>query len=211
MIRRFFKGVATLALAAAILPVSAAKPTSFSYNGMSAYGLVSSTEGCVKTDVFILGAEETTPGNSKNDGGVGAMAGPSTGATVYISRYDICNQTTLMGMSGMTTELPEVSFDVSRQLTTARLNTTIDAYDWSSNHAVPITVDVTWTGSGELNRTNDHYRYHGDGMMITTHYHGISRHAEVSGSVSDGTTNFIEGDTGYGTLMDTHGGTLVIE
>lgn len=202
MLRRFFKGIATLALAAAILPASASEPTKYNYRGESVQGLFNLTDGCVQTDVFLYASDQSTYGKSSIP--------ESSSASVYVSRYDMCSGTTLLNAIGYGV-LEEEDFDTDQRLSSAKLQTTVYGYDWNTGESITLDVDVAWDGNGDLTRTNYHYHYDMGDTIVNGHHSGTSRVATMSGSVSDGTTNFIEGATGAGTIMDAKSGTIIVE
>jgi hypothetical protein len=158
--------------------------------------------GCILTDVTIYARDAV----SQNPPGPGE---PESWAFLYISQYDYCAGTELLYIEGMTL-LAKPDFQVSKQLSSATLNTTINVYDYVSGANFDVAIDLTATGSGPLVRQNSRYHYHSPGCHVNSRLNGGNRQAEVSGTVSYGETNFTP-EAGWGNLLSAKTGDMYID
>ncbi|HEU0296974.1 MAG TPA: hypothetical protein VFR47_29820 [Anaerolineales bacterium] len=62
-------------------------------------------------------------------------------------------------------------------------------FDVVSNTSFDVTVDLTWTAYGERRHDNFNSHYNFEGYHFVYDHIGAFQFAEVSGTVSDGTTN----------------------
>jgi hypothetical protein len=134
--------------------------------------------GCVETFVFVFGAEQAVkegPGK------------PSTGplAVVQLFEFNLCTNE-LRELFGITND---ATFEVGKKLTGARLQTTIPGFDVVNGVEVPVVVDLTWTGAGELASQSDRFRLKLPGVMVSEWFKGTFRPAQVSGTVMVGGEN----------------------
>jgi hypothetical protein len=111
-------------------------------------------------------------------------------AGVLVAKFDSCTDTLLLDARG-TKLVDQKTFEVSSQLTSAKLTTSFNVHDFVSNSNFDVSVDVTWSDAGPLvsSRDNIHFDF-GSGCKGVTHFSDLSRLANVSGTVSDGATNF---------------------
>ena len=127
----------------------------------------------------------------------GTRSGNRSGAAVSISRRDGCTGKLLFLGSAGGSDFP-VTFSWDPRLTAAELHgtaTILNVAPGAPAVPVPIRVDIAWTGAGELERGNSHYRYEDKGVLVTLHDNGALRFATVAGTVTDGATQFISGGT----------------
>ena len=153
-------------------------------NGTGANAYFSSLDetGCVITDVYV----DTLDYGFKNPPGPAEKA-----SYVYmtISKYDVCTGESLLYAEGFTS-LGESELQVSSKQDRATLTATVNVYDWASDSSFDVWVDLTWTGSGPLSRQKTHNQYKVPGCHIVERFTSMSREAQASGTVSDGSTNF---------------------
>ena len=150
--------------------------------------------GCVETDTFVTAQLDTyqhLPGRGTTTG---------TGA-VSIFVYDACTDTSLLQAVGQTDTLGPAELQISNQLDTAAMHTTITATDIETGATFDVDVDVAWTSTSDITRdhanTND--RYPG-GCHVLNRWKGSGRDAIASGVVSDGVTNFTPGPSNSGEI-----------
>jgi hypothetical protein len=193
--------VLALTLTALTLPTPAWAGQLFRSSGNFANASFFSTDptGCINTSVFLSGSEnefQQPPG----------VPTTSTGVFVSIFQFDNCTFTFLSGFgfgSGL-------SFRVAGALTQATLTGTIPVTFFSCCPFQFITrnvsVDMTWTGTAGLSRqiSTSHFQF--PGLIVNSQFRGLSRPAQASGSVSDGTTNFTPNPSTFGFLgsADSH-------
>ena len=138
--------------------------------------------GCIYTDVYVYASEEivsTQPGPGT----------PSSGASVSIYQFDACTGTQLLGADGFV-PLAGPDFQASRKLDSAGLNTTVTVFDYLSGASYDVSVALTWTAISPLGRQTSQSHYQFAGCHQKYHSNGTFRFAQVSGSVSDGITDF---------------------
>ena len=129
--------------------------------------------GCIETSVFVFASE----GSIK--GGPGAPSSTGPGVFVTVSQFDNCSGTGAFLSGGGEATL----FEVNRTLTEARLQATITAIDEISGAEVPIEVDLTWTGTGDLLRQMGHNKSQLPGIVVIQSFKNVVREATASGSV----------------------------
>lgn len=192
------------AFAALLVPaMTRAENYSFRYRGNAAYASVSKTDGCITTWIDVSFAEsryQDPPGQ------------PDAGASahVYVSQFDWCQYTSLLDAFGQSV-LPQSAFQINGSLQSAHVSTTIQAFDSSSGTAVPIVVDLTWTGTGSAFRS--HYsnwaRY--PTYSYRSHATGEYRYADISGSIAAGTLSVaVTPETSWGDLYSSSSGSVSI-
>jgi hypothetical protein len=166
----------------------------FHGKGPSAFAQFSSSSGCIQNAVFVFAADRQ----------VRTASGPPTSetfATVTILQYNSCEFEELFRASGTTFPLSEEEFQISPQLDTATLNTTITLFDTVSGTTFDVDVDLTWVGTGPITHVHDNNHIRDLGCIINTRLQGKSRPAEASGTISDGVTNFTPQPTSFASLM----------
>lgn len=173
----------------------------FRFRGDTADAYFSSFDGCVYTDMYLYvsdGINQSPPG----------PGGASSGTGLFIYQYDSCTDTQLLGADGFAS-LASPDFQVSGKLSSATLNATVSMYDYVSDTSFDVSIDLVWAGTGPLFRqsSNSHFDY--PGCKVNSRFRGTFRSAEVSGSVSDGATNFAQG-TGGGNIASVKSGDLYI-
>ena len=147
--------------------------------------------GCVYLEAFV----------TANDDVVHAQSGPSVDgiAAVSIDRFDYCTGQTLsqaLGQADLSSH--PGAFVVSNQLDRASLDLTIPVSDFATGAITDVPVAVTWAGAGAVYRddenSNDVYsRY----CHVLNQWKGTGRDAVASGSVWDGTRNYIPAPSQY--------------
>jgi len=138
--------------------------------------------GCIYTDIYIYASEEvvsTQPGPGT----------PSSGASVSIYQFDVCTGTQLLGADGFM-PLAESDFQVSKKLESAGLNTTVTVFDYLSGSSYNVSVALNWSAISPIGRQTSQSHYQFAGCHQKYNSNGTFRFAQVSGSVSDGVTDF---------------------
>jgi hypothetical protein len=146
----------------------------FQFKGENAWTSFSSVDasGCVVTDVHIWAGESVT-----REGGTRTAR---TEAYANVSKVDQCNGwNVLLSGSGPASS---VQLDINRT-GSASLEASFSIFDYMSETSSVLTVDLTWTGVGEVSRghSSSHDRFPGGSSRY--HSNGSYRNAEVSGSV----------------------------
>jgi hypothetical protein len=141
-------------------------------------------EECIVTEVFIeafdnIVHEPPGPPNSRSE------------VFVNISQFDLCNQEFVLSAIGSAT-LSDSDFQVSKKIESARLITTIEVFDFVSESLFNVSIDVSWTATGEPEKVNSRFQSRSPGFFFNEQLRATTREAAAAGTVSDGTTNFIQ-------------------
>jgi hypothetical protein len=100
-------------------------------------------------------------------------------------------------------ELDNAAFKVSNSPTPARLTTSLTVFDSAISASLNLNVDLTWSVVDRPRPIRDTIHFElAPGCNVTAHVSNAGRLATVSGTVSDGTTNFSP-DPGEG-FVDYH-------
>jgi hypothetical protein len=161
-----------------------------------------SSEGCLETVMQVFTAENVSKGPST----------PKTAATtafVSIFQFDACTGDVLLDAFGFNT-ISASELQISKKIESATLNTTVTVTDQVTNNTFDVFVDLTWTGSGPLRKDSTHQHSNTPGCKINFRVKGSFRSAEVSGSVSDGTTDFTQGASLTAEIFSVKVGSLTI-
>lgn len=150
---------------------ASAEANRFQGHNADAYFYTTDTSGCIQTSVILELGEDLL-------------------ISIQLFRYDVCQNQTLVDAYGRR-ELSKSELNYHGNLDSATLNTTVPLFDYVTNSTFDVSIDLTWTGTGEIHKS----RYHVTGspspgchsnLLIQEEY----RSASASGTVSDGTTNF---------------------
>ncbi len=155
----------------------------FKFMGLSGEGFFDSFDlsGCVETFISLQAV----------DGRIKQIGRPevTSSASVFISQIDNCTGAQLIGAFGSAT-LGDEAFQISKDLTSAALHTTIEVDDFISSTSFPVDINVNWTGTGGAVNERDHFMLRMGGFRINSTFAGTFRGATASGSVTAGGTNF---------------------
>ncbi|WP_141715256.1 hypothetical protein [Burkholderia ubonensis] len=161
--------------------------------------------GCVETSVGVA----AVLGDTSSIVDVGPPTRSfSNDMIVFVSMFDWCQNATVLSAFG---KAPPASFDMAEDLRGARLTGIVTAKDSIHSTPLDIRVDVTWTGIGDKSDVHsaDHASTFPSGF-INTHFNGWVRSATVSGTVTDGTTNYTPAVAQFGAMTDIHTGEIDI-
>jgi hypothetical protein len=195
----------TATLALALAPAAASAETyQYHFRGNSAYAAFASTEstGCIFTwtDVSLYETRYQDPPGPPEE---------SAAAYLFIYQYDYCQDVYLMNAAGYTS-LPADAFQVPHSLQSAQVTASLTAYDYQTGNPIPVTIDLAWTGVGDIARGSSNYRYSYPHYRSMSHSIGSNRAAEVSGTVLLGTTNLAAGSSAWGSLWFSQSGSVSI-
>jgi hypothetical protein len=193
--------VLVMALAAFSQHSTALAGGNFRFRGDTADAYFSSFDGCVYTEMYVFasdGINQSPPG----------PAGVSSGTDLWIYQYDSCNDIQLRDAYGFAW-LAGPDFQVSGKLGSAALNATVNVYDYVTDSFFDVYVNLTWTGVGATFRQSSNSHYDSPGCKVHNRFRGTFRSAAVSGTVSDGVTNFAQGSSG-GSIASVKSGDLFI-
>jgi hypothetical protein len=201
--RRFVVGLA-LALVAIALPKAAMAGSIFHFQGRFAEAYFDSLDSanCIDTAVYVF----AEVGKSQSPPGPGISGVITYG---FISKYDYCGQTQLLGAS-FYSAIPSSDFKLDENLNSAQLTTTVSVFDYISGTSFPVSLALTWTAAGPAIRNNFGFHVHAPGFTANEHDNGVTRVADATGTVSDGTTNFTPQASLYGGLDSAKDGMVQI-
>jgi hypothetical protein len=146
--------------------------------------------GCIQTDVAVFA------GSSRiKDTGSPLDVEPMVNVTYAVN--DICNQVLLRSGFGSTNV---TNFQMNSGLVAAHASATVPVTDDQNGTTIYLYVKVDWSGFGDITtlRVKDHFDT--PSSSVNFRAKGSFREATVSGSVSDGTTNFTPADATPGWL-----------
>ena len=194
--------VLSLALVAFSQHSTASALDMFKFRGSDANASFSTVDGCIQTNVDVFTAEafiQVFPGS----------VDPFSSVNIFISQYDLCEDIQLLAAEGVA-DLAEPDLEISTKLNRATLNTTVNVLDSLTGNSFDVSVRLAWTGIGPAahERLNFHFR---DQTCLThTRSKGTFRDAEVTGSVSDGITNFTPERSLSANLLSSNSSEMVI-
>jgi hypothetical protein len=172
----------------------------YKFKGYSAAAFFSDTDpsGCIFTGGSVFVFENI----SHSPPGPGSY---TADVLVDLFKQDICTGTTLMSASNMApAEITE--FNVAGNLDTATVVATVPMFDYASNTAFDLTVDLTWTGTSPLGHQSTQSKVNFAGCHTNLKNNSAFRYAEAFGTVSDGTTNFTPSPSEQGSIFLAKGG-----
>ena len=181
----------SFAAALAILSISsiasAAETQVLNVKDGMAFGDIISYGECFQKEVIIVASEQQYKQGS--GGPVWAASG-----FMIVADSDLCLGTQVAEIG----EIQITSFTVS-SMQTARVVGTVQLVNFSTFESRTAAFDLSFQGSGDINRGVTHTNEEFPGGRIVAHTNGTSRFALVTGFVTaaDG-SNFIEGATGVG-------------
>ena len=137
---------------------------------------------------------------------------PDAQSTLFVGvlRFDICTQQVLGRSLGFGEDLGDaLHFD---RLDGASLATTVQMRHLGTGDSAtyPMDVELQWTGIREPFKAREHIMLDYPGFKVNARESGMTRAADVTGMVSDGTTNYLSGAWASGTLSSVTSGEVVI-
>jgi len=129
-------------------------------------------------------------------------------ATVWLSlwSYDACNDT-WWGAWGQATL--DASDYVQSKLDTASLSKTLEVCD-IDGVCSKATVQVNWTGTGDVYTGRNSWGYSGPGYKVHGHGTGTDREADATGTVSVGAAPYASGPADWAHLGKSQSGVISI-
>lgn len=173
------------------------------FSGPSAIASFYNISDCIVTEAFVIASHF-----KYRD-----AQGPATStsfASVTVSQFDLCADTLLVYAYGTASPLAPGELQISRQLDTARLVTTIPVFEEISGATFDVSVDVSWSATGPLSRQQTINHFHTPGCITNSHTQSRLRPAEASGTISAGVTDFSPGTSLSASLESVKSGTVVI-
>lgn len=157
--------------------------------------------GCVVTAVSVQAQQVN---QSKNTGI------PSGGtAFVTLSEFDQCTFTDLVEADGEAS-LPARAFTIDNKLNAASLVASVDVTDIFTSNTFTLDLNVAWTGTGPVDIQKSHDQEKSGGFTVINNFHGASREATATGTVSQGGTTLINGDAVFAQMFNANEGSIQI-
>jgi len=180
--------------------VSAADVYKFKGYSAAAYFSATDPSGCIVTGGTVFVFENI----SHSPPGPGSF---STDVLIDFFKEDQCTHTPLMSASNRA-PAENVEFHVAGNLDSATLQATVPMFDYVTNTAFDLTVDLTWIGTSTLGHQSSQYKLNFQGCHINLKNNSAFRYAEASGTVSDETTNFTPLPSTQGSIFLAKGGEI---
>ncbi|HLO86228.1 MAG TPA: hypothetical protein VK203_14640 [Nostocaceae cyanobacterium] len=191
-----FASVALLSLTA---PALAATTDQYSFKGESASAGFYQNDGCSYTSVSVYAFDNAT----KNAPGAPVE---QKEASLYYSNYNYCTGTGSYGYGSS----KDITFTAKNSLQSASLTGNFIVYDYLTGAFRNATVDLNWTGTGDISRGNSHSISQGPGYLSKYRSVGAYRDASVTGSVVLDGVNLTTNLSSYGYLNSSNNGSLFI-
>ena len=194
----------SIALAVLVLPTIVWAGDIFKFRGETADAFFFSVDsGGIETFVSVFASEgvsQSPPGR------------PGTSSEVFVSifQFDPNAQVALLDAFGFAT-LDDSAFSTSGNLESASLTTTVEVFDFVSGTSFPVSIALDWDGTGDLELGNSHSNFGSPGCRFISRFQGSFRSAEATGSVSDGATDFTQGNPSeFASISSVKQGSLTI-
>lgn len=190
-------GIALLVFA---LPATATTEI-YRFHGERAYAWFSKTDGCVNTYVEIQGYAKI--------GRNGLKEPEQSSVWIEYGFHNTCTEEFWRGKAISS----NVKFQAASPLKSATLNGNMMVYDPSTNSNKMISLDLQWTGTGNIIHVNSREREPDDPpYALIYRYVGTYRDATISGNVWLDGNSLIEGSSyGLANLSYTNSGTIEVQ
>ena len=202
------KLLTVVALALAIFgqhtTASAGGGGAFNFRGPSILASFSNNDpsGCIVTDVTVIASDamvQDAPGSGS----------ALSFASVTISQYDNCADLQLLLAYG-SAPLTEGDISIAGNLNSATLNATVNVFDEPSETTFDVDISLAWIGTSALTHQHSNSHFRSPGCIMNSRSNDASRTAEVSGSISDGITNFTPAPSVEASIVSVKNGTVVV-
>jgi len=167
----------------------------YKFKGYSASAFFSETDpsGCIVTGGSVFVFENI----SHSPPGPGSY---SADVLIDLFKEDVCTNTSLMS-AGSTGPAEIIEFEVAGNLDSVTLRAIVPMFDYVSETAFDVTIDLTWSGTSSIGHQNNQYKVNFQGCHYQLKNNSAFRYAVASGTVSDGTTNFTPEPSVQGTIF----------
>jgi hypothetical protein len=117
---------------------------------------------------------------------------PVSAGKVFVDLYiyNECDFTPILSAHAFV-DLAPGELEVQDSGRSARFQKSLVLEDFYSDASVPVTVDVAWTSTGEPTHTSQHNTFRSPDGRYSSHYRGVSREAQATGTFTTGTTNVL--------------------
>ena len=169
------------------------------FKGQTAFATFESTTSCTVTDIFVF-----VNANFSRSGG---STQTSTFLNLSTEVFNTC--------TGDFTEGFGQAFNPTVQSSSGTLTAqgSVDVQTFNPDGTTSTTtysVNLTWQGFGKSSRQVDSMHFQSPGFITQSHFTGTTQSALVTGTLSDGTTNFAGSSPTFGESLGANSGTFVI-
>jgi hypothetical protein len=177
----------------------------FKNNNAYVYVNNASSDGCIYTNAQI----------SLYDSLSNPSGATTQSVTIYISKWDVCNNVSLLEASNFdpNTWMPSFTgtIQLSSDLSTAKVTGTATMYNWVSNvQSFTTNLDLTLKGYGPTSKYSDNQHFQAPGFIMNNHSTGTSRSAFATGTFTDDTGANLTMLSAFGDMNNSSGGTVQI-
>jgi hypothetical protein len=162
------------------------------FKGLQAIAEYFRVNDCIETDAIVL-AER---GVFRD--GTGSPT-RQTDVVVEVFKGNFCTGTVISDAFG-TAVVADSAFTIDSKLTSAQLNATVHVTDFVSTASYNVHVNMTWTGTGSTSTSKDHFQQKFGGTTFMETFHGTTRDARATGSITRGTTTLISGTADFAAM-----------
>jgi len=184
--KTMLKLLVTAAISLPATVFAAADVNTFNSKGASAFFSITDSSECISTSVYVTASD--TAGLLSGSPPAPGEAGSTMTAWIY--QNDACYGTTLLDVFASNVPLAREDFEVTGNLTSANLNTSVNAYDWVSGTYIDFILNLIWTRTGPLEGANTGFVFRYPRCHMISRYRGSGGAAAASGTVEHGTTNY---------------------
>jgi len=202
--KSIIKGLAafTMVLGMFSQPTRASAADVFHFRGQAVEATFVNFDGCMYTSVDLVAAEQVTQTPP-------AAPEPSDWIFVHYFQADFCANTATRSAS-ISVPLSESELDFTGNLHLATLHTTVSMNDFVTNEPFDVPLDLTLIANSRRLFDNFHSHYHFEDCHLNVRSNVAHRFADVSGTVSDGTTAFDpEFSQFWGTIDSANEGSVI--
>jgi hypothetical protein len=173
--------------------------------GASAAWRFVSPDRCSVGDTFLNLATGAVPAGSGH-------SVPKTWIWIFESTADKCHSTLTQELAtpDAGVALPAGAFQTDRALSSATLDAAVPVTDRLTGAAHTLTLHLSWTGRGDLIRSNGGSRFHDAFCTFGSHGTETDRNATVSGTVGERGSEYAGYSSGEASLSSVRGGAVEV-
>ncbi len=138
--------------------------------------IVSSTDACVESNLFLYVGLSMSPNQGQP---------PTAGGSIFYTRYDECTGQHLAGIN-QSFSVESGGLSVNGDLKYGMARFTTSAIEQVSHGVVAISVDLTFTATGDMQHNHNQGIFYGDGFASVSQDSEWFRPADVTGTFSVG-------------------------
>lgn len=173
------------------------------FNGQSGFATFEGTTSCTVTDIFVFVNSNFTRSGANTQ--TSAFLNLSTEAS------NSCTGSFSEGFGGDFTPTVQSSSGTLNVQGSVDVQTyTFNSDGTTSTTTTTYSVNLTWKGFGKTSRQVDSFHFQAPDFITQSSFTGTSQSALVSGTLSDGTTNFAGSSPTFGESLVADSGTFVI-